>query len=135
MQNNQIDWDEVTKLNQIFSGFSQEFLSKKPCRVHPNEVIEKINNNEKILIVDIRTKYEQGCVGYTLPNSLHIPMNELFQKESIEKLAKYSDYEIVLSCHRGFRTLVATAFLQRIGITNVKSLEGGIVEFALNIKP
>jgi rhodanese-related sulfurtransferase len=135
MKNNQIDFEEVTKLNQMFSGFSQEFLSQKPCRIHPNEVIEKINNNEKILIVDIRTKYEQSFVGYTLENSLHIPMDELFKKESMEKLAKYSDYEIVLSCHKGFRTLVATAFLQRIGIMNVKSLEGGIAEFALSIKP
>jgi rhodanese-related sulfurtransferase len=62
-------------------------------------------------------------------------MDELFKKESIKKLSEYSNYEIILSCHRGFRTLVATAFLQRVGIINVKSLEGGIAEFALSIKP
>jgi rhodanese-related sulfurtransferase len=132
---NQIDWKEVEVLNEMFQGFSQEFLSQKPCRIHPNEVIEKINNNEKILIIDIRTKYEQSFVGYTLKNSLHIPMDKLFKRESIEKLAEYSDYEIILSCHRGFRTLVATAFLQRIGFKNIKSLEGGIAEFAMSIKP
>jgi len=131
----QIDWKEVEILNEMFKGFSQEFLNQKPCRIHPDKVIEQINNNEKVLVVDIRTEYEQSFVSYELKNSLHIPMDKLFKKESIDKLLEYSDYEIVLSCHRGFRTLVATAFLQRIGFRNVKSLEGGIAEFAMSVKP
>jgi len=132
---NQIDFKEIEILNEMFKGFSQEYLSKQPCRIHPNEVIEKIKNNEKILIVDLRTKYEQSFVGYTFKNSLHIPMDRIFKKESIEKLLEYSDYEIILSCHRGFRSLVVAAFLQRVGLRNVKSLEGGIAEMAISIKP
>jgi rhodanese-related sulfurtransferase len=131
---NQIDWKEVEVLNEVFKGFSQEFLSQKPCRVHSDEVIKKINNNEKVLILDIRSEYEQSFVGYVLQNSLHIPIDKLFKKESIEKLIEYSDYEIILSCHRGFKALVATAFLQRIGFKNVKSLEGGIAEFVMSVK-
>jgi len=130
-----IDYKEVEILNEVFSGFAPEFLKQIPCRIKPEEVINKINNNEKIVIIDIRTDKEERFVGFTTPNSLHIPLEKLFTKEGIDKLLEYNDYEIVLSCYTGSRSLIATAFLQRIGLKNVKSLEGGIVHFAMNIKP
>ena len=131
----QIDWEDAGRINEIFSNFTQEYLSDKPCRISPETVIEMIEKGEKVLILDIRTDYEKELVGYTLKNSLHIPMGRLFRKENIEKLLDYQDHTIVLSCHKGFRSLVATAFLQKIDIMNTKSLEGGIADFALAVHP
>ncbi len=130
-----IDWKEVETLNKMFSNFTEEFLAKKPCQVKPDELINWIEDNKKILIVDIKTPKEVMLVGFTHTDSIHIPMHTLFEKDNLEKLAN-SDYEkIVLVCRSGHRSLIATAFLKRIGFENVFSLEGGIIELVQHIRP
>ena len=128
-----IDLKEVEILNQMFSNFTEEFLAKKPCQIDANTFLEWIEN-EDILVVDIKTPKEVLVVGFTHANSIHIPMHELFQKENIEKLAN-ANKKIVTVCRSGQRSLVATAFLQRIGIKDVFSLQGGIIELVQHIKP
>ncbi len=128
-----IDFKEVEILNQMFSNFTEEFLAKKPCQIDAETFLKWIEN-EDILVVDIKTKKEVLIVGFTHTNSIHIPMHELFQKENIEKLAN-ANKKIVTVCRSGQRSLVATAFLQRIGIKEVFSLQGGIIELVQHIKP
>jgi len=128
-----IDLKEVEILNQMFSNFTEEFLAKKPCQIDAVTFLEWIEN-EDILVVDIKTPKEVLVVGFTHTNSIHIPMHELFKKENIEKLAN-ANKKIVTVCRSGQRSLVATAFLQRIGIKDVFSLQGGIIDLVQHIKP
>jgi len=128
-----IDFKEVEILNQMFSNFTEEFLAKKPCQIDTQTFLEWLEN-EDILVVDIKTKKEVLIVGFTHTNSIHIPMHELFKKENIEKLANINK-KIVTVCRSGHRSLVATAFLQRIGIQQVFSLQGGIIDLVQHIKP
>jgi rhodanese-related sulfurtransferase len=129
-----IDWEEVERLSDFFSYFTEEYLSKTPCRVSPHQLISWIHKGEKVIIVDIRTPTEMGLIGFTYPQTLKIPMNELFKRENIEKLAQYEDYKIVVACRAGVRSLVATAFLRRVGFNNAYSLHGGIIAFAEAVK-
>ena len=129
-----IDKGLLSKINAHFKNFNHEYLSKKPCRIDAKEVIRKIKNNEKILLLDIRTKYETSLLGYKYKDSLNIPLDELFLEENIKKLLSFKDYQIVLTCHSGARTVVATAFLHLLGIDNAFSLEGGISAFASSIE-
>ena len=130
-----IDLNLLNTINEHFKHFDQNFLKTKPCRIKPEEVLQKIKNDEKILFLDIRTEYETSLVGYTYKNSVNIPLNKLFNKENIQKLLEYKDYLIIVSCHSGARTIVATAFLHLLGIENTRSLEGGISAFAESVKP
>lgn len=127
----------LNTINEHFKHFDQDFLRQKPCRISVDKVLEKIKNNEKILIVDIRTEFETQLVGYTYKDSINIPLNKLFEEENIKKLLEYQDkgYELIISCHSGARTIVATAFLHLLGIESAKSLEGGIAAFADAVKP
>ncbi|WP_456488438.1 rhodanese-like domain-containing protein [Caminibacter pacificus] len=130
-----IDLILLEKINEHFKHFDQEFLKKKPCRIKVEEVIEKLNNNQKLLLLDIRTEYETSLIGIKAKNTLNIPLNRLFEKDNIEKLTKFKDHEIIVICHSGARTLIATAFLHLLGFDNAKSLEGGIAAFADAVKP
>ena len=130
-----IDWKEVETLNQMFSNFTEEFLAKKPCQIEAEELLQDIENNKKILIVDIKTQKEVMLIGFTHTDSIHIPMHTLFEKENLEKLANNHYEKIVLVCRSGQRSLVATAFLQRIGFKNIFSLQGGIIELVQHIRP
>ena len=130
-----IDWKEAENLDRYFTKFTREHLSSKPGRISAEGLINMLDNNEKVLILDIRTDYEADLAGYTIKNSIRIPMDRLFRRKNLEKLMEYQDHKIVLSCHSGVRTLVASAFLQRIGFTNTFSLEGGLAAFALAVHP
>ena len=125
----------LDKIHQHFKNFDEEFLKMKPCRIDAQTVIDKLKNNEKVLIVDIRTEGETSLIGYSIPESINIPLHTLFEEANIKKLLEYKEYLIVVSCHTGVRTVVATAFLHLLGIDNAKSLEGGIAQFADSVKP
>jgi len=129
-----IDWSEVEKLKDFFSFFTSDYLAKRPCRVKPHILVDWIKKGEKVLIVDIRTPEETSLIGFTYEKTLKIPMNQIFERENIEKLASYSDYKIVVACRMGLRSLVVTAFLRRIGLNNVYSLDGGIISFAQEVR-
>ena len=121
-----IDWNEVEVLEKFFSNFSAQVLAQHPCRIDVGTLLNWLYSGQKVLILDIRTPNEYRTVKLTLENSLWIPMNELFKRENIKKLTQYGDHKIVVACRSGVRSLVATAFLQRVGFRNVYSLEGGI---------
>jgi rhodanese-related sulfurtransferase len=129
-----VDWKEVENLKGFFSFFTSQYLSKRPCRVKPHTLVEWIKRGEKVTLVDIRTPEEKALIGFTYKNTLDIPMNRIFERENIEKLASLSDHKIVVACRVGLRSLVVTAFLRRVGLGNVYSLEGGIVAFAQEVK-
>ncbi len=130
----QLDWEEIENLKSFFALFTPNFLREKPCRVKADEVVKWIKENQKVVILDIRTPEETSFVGFTYERTLKIPMNELFEEENIKLLSQYGDYKIVVACRSGVRSLVATAFLQRVGFRNVYSLEGGIIAFAEAVK-
>ena len=129
-----VDWKEVENLKGFFSLFTSQYLSKKPCRVKAHTLVEWIKRGEKVTLVDIRTPEEKALIGFTYKDTLDIPMNQIFERENIEKLASLSDHKIVVACRVGLRSLVVTAFLRRVGLENVFSLEGGIVAFAQEVK-
>ena len=129
-----VDWKEVENLRGFFSFFTSQYLSKRPCRVKAHTLVEWIKKGEKVTLVDIRTPEEKALIGFTYKDTLDIPMNQIFERENIEKLASLSDHKIVVACRVGLRSLVVTAFLRRVGLENVYSLEGGIVAFAQEVK-
>ena len=130
-----LDYKEIEVLDGMFSNFTEEFLKQKPCQVNPKQVINWLEDeNEDVLVVDIKTQKEVSIVGFTHADSIHIPMSDLFKKENIDKLLQYQNRKIVIVCKSGFRSLVAAAFLQRVGFKNIFSLRGGIVEFVKEIE-
>ncbi len=92
------------------------------------ELKRKIDNGEKVLLLDVREPYEHEYVN--LGGSL-IPLNQLRQR--FKELD--TDHEIVVYCHRGNRSAFAVNFLLKRGFSNVKNLVGGIDDWAKQIDP
>lgn len=72
-------------------------------------------------IVDVRDAEE--LEGGFIEGSLHIPMDQIATKA--EELMPNKQREVVLYCARGRRSAVAADQLEKMGYSNVKSLEGG----------
>lgn len=81
----------------------------------------RIERGDAFHLVDVREdgEWERGH----LPGATHIGRGVL--ERDIEKLIPDRDADIVLYCGGGFRSVLAADALQRMGYTNVTSMDGG----------
>lgn len=87
-----------------------------------DEVRKKQDAGEKFLLIDVREdhEWEQGRAQ----GSMHVGRGIL--ERDIEKHVPDRNTEIVLYCGGGYRSALAADNLQKMGYTNVFSMEGGI---------
>lgn len=95
--------------------------------ISPRELKQQLNENRSVLLLDVREPHEYDIVH--LEGARLIPLNELPQNVDSLNPAQ----ETVVYCHHGTRSLYATAFLLQNGFANVKNLEGGIDQWAVEI--
>jgi hydroxyacylglutathione hydrolase len=77
-----------------------------------------------VTLIDVRNQSEWSA-GHQ-PHARHIPLGHL-----AERLAEIPrDRPIVVQCQSGARSAIATAHLQRLGLTNVHDLLGGFQRWA-----
>lgn len=114
------EYEEVCEVKPVEKDTEKEEIS-----VH--ELKEKLDNQEKVFLVDVREAYEQEIC--TLGGIL-IPMNQL--RDNIEKIP--TDVPVILYCHHGRRSAMVAKFLrEQFGYTNLSNLEGGINAWAVHI--
>ncbi|MBI3195843.1 MAG: sulfurtransferase [Ignavibacteriae bacterium] len=87
----------------------------------PEEIKKKLDNGEKFVLVDVRedNEWEQGHIV----GAIHVGKGII--ERDIEKIVPDIEAEIVLYCGGGYRTAIAADNLQRMGYTNVISMDGG----------
>jgi len=87
-----------------------------------DEVKARIDRREKFVLVDVREDNEY--VRDHLPGAIHLGKGII--ERDIE--GKYPDLStpLVLYCGGGFRSALAADSLQKMGYTNVLSMDGGI---------
>jgi len=89
----------------------------------PEAFVTKIKKGERVVPLDIRTPAEMSIFTSVLPESLAIPMNELFTAENLARIP--ADTPVVVFCKSGIRATAAGTALRHIGFGNVFILKGG----------
>ncbi|HPF40022.1 MAG TPA: rhodanese-like domain-containing protein [Phycisphaerae bacterium] len=84
-------------------------------------VHERLERDEDFFLVDVREESEYAA-GH-LPRALHLGKGVI--ERDIERSIPKSDAPIVLYCGGGYRSALAAENLQRMGYTNVLSMDGG----------
>jgi rhodanese-related sulfurtransferase len=100
--------------------------AKKRVRETTADAVKaRLNRGEKFVLVDVREDREFGVDH--LPGAVHLGKGVI--ERDIE--GKYPDVntELVLYCGGGFRSAMAADNLQKMGYTNVISMDGGIREW------
>jgi len=90
-----------------------------------DEVKKRMDRGDKFVLVDVREDREFDADH--LPGAVHLGKGVI--ERDIE--GKYPDAktELVLYCGGGFRSAMAADNLQKMGYTNVISMDGGIREW------
>ena len=90
--------------------------------ISPQDVKEKIQQNEDIVLLDVRTEEEfNGPLGH-IDGALLIPLDELPDK--VSQLDSLKQKQIIVYCRSGNRSRYATEFLSEKGFKAVNMLGG-----------
>jgi rhodanese-related sulfurtransferase len=87
-----------------------------------DEVKSRIDRADKFLLVDVREESEYAKDH--LPHAIHLGKGVI--ERDIEARVPDLNTPLVLYCGGGFRSALAADNLQKMGYTNVISMDGGI---------
>ena len=87
-----------------------------------DEVKEKLDKREKFLLIDVREESEWAKDH--LPGAIHVGKGII--ERDIEERVPDVNTPLVLYCGGGFRSALAADNLQKMGYTNVLSMDGGV---------
>lgn len=97
--------------------------SKKHVReTNADEVKAKLDRGKKLILIDVREESE--FAKDHLPGAIHLSRGVI--ERDIEKNAPDINTPLVLYCGGGNRSALAAESLQKMGYTNVLSMDGGI---------
>ncbi len=87
-----------------------------------DEVKKRLDRGDKFMLVDVREESEYAKDH--LPGAIHLGKGVI--ERDIEARVPDLQAEMVLYCGGGFRSALAADNLQKMGYTNVISMDGGI---------
>jgi rhodanese-related sulfurtransferase len=90
-----------------------------------DEIKRRLDRGEKFMVVDVREESE--FAKDHLPGAVHLGKGII--ERDIEARVPDPKTELVLYCGGGFRSALAADNLQKMGYTNVISMDGGIREW------
>ena len=85
------------------------------------DVKRRIDGGENLMLIDVREDNE-WAQGH-LPGALHLGKGII--ERDIEQRVPQTDAKLVLYCGGGFRSALVAESLQKMGYTNVESMDGG----------
>ena len=95
---------------------------KRIREANADDVKAKLDRGEKFLLVDVREESE--FAKDHLPGAVHLSKGVI--ERDIEQRVPDLNTPMVLYCGGGFRSALAADNLQKMGYTNVISMDGGI---------
>jgi rhodanese-related sulfurtransferase len=94
-------------------------VNVRECTV--NDIQERLKRGEQFLLFDVREESEYAD-GH-LPNAKWLGKGII--ERDIESIVPDPDTEMVLYCGGGFRSALAADNLQKMGYSNIISMDGG----------
>jgi len=87
-----------------------------------DDVKARLDRQEKFVLIDVREESEYA--NDHLPGAIHLGKGII--ERDIEERVPDLDTPLVLYCGGGYRSALAADNLQRMGYTNVLSMDGGV---------
>ena len=117
--------------NEIISVGLPNFdrIDSEEGRIFPNELHERLSNNEDIVLLDTRNTYETRLGTFQNSIELGIRTFRAFPEAVANMDESLKDKQIVMFCTGGVRCEKASVIMRDAGFTNVRQLEGGILGY------
>jgi predicted sulfurtransferase len=97
--------------------------------ITPKELYAMYENNEDVIVLDTRNEYETRVGLFENAVDLQLDTFRDFP-DAIEQLPEeYKEKQIVMYCTGGIRCEKASAVMLKAGFSDVKQLEGGVLDY------
>ena len=97
--------------------------------VTPKQLYSMYENNDDVIVLDTRNEYETRVGLFENAVDLQLDTFRDFP-DAIEQLPEeYKDKQIVMYCTGGIRCEKASAVMLKAGFSDVKQLEGGVLDY------
>lgn len=114
----------------VFVGVSEKKEGIVIKQISVQELKQKLDQNEKIILIDCREFDEyEFC---RIQGSVCLPISE-FEKRATKELSPKT--HIVIHCHHGSRSQKACEYLLEKGYQNLTDVRGGIDAWSLHVDP
>ncbi len=99
-----------------------EDAKKRVCETTVDDVKARLDRGEKFTLVDVREESEYAADH--LPGAIHLGKGVI--ERDVETKVPDLNTPVVLYCGGGFRSALAADNLQKMGYTDVISMDGGV---------
>ena len=100
-----------------------------PLEIDAAELAGLRSGPQAYALLDVREPWELAICGFS--EALHVPLGALAGRE--HELPR--DRPLIVFCHRGHRSLLATQYLRRLGLSAAVNLRGGVETYAPEVDP
>jgi rhodanese-related sulfurtransferase len=116
-------------VSEVIETILQAHQADLAMQISPTELAARLQAGEQIPVVDVRSREEWEAV--------HLPQSVFLTQELMQEILTSwpKDREFVFLCHHGVRSLDAAAYFAGHGFTHVRSLEGGIDQWSVQVDP
>ncbi len=99
------------------------------------DLAAKLKTEETFILLDVRELHELNFAKLSDRRLEVAPISRLSREgpDALSEAARMPDAEIYVLCHHGSRSAQVTAWLMQQGWKNVKSVRGGIDEYARKV--
>ena len=125
--------DLAKTFETYFSSFTGAKAGKSMQFITAKSLVEGQKKGDNLFVLDIRTPGETSFYGFNISNSMTVPMNEVFKKETLKKIP--TNLKVIVVCKAGGRATAIATGLRNIGFNNVYVLKNGFAELAKYVSP
>ena len=97
--------------------------------ISPQELYAMYENNEDVIVLDTRNEYETRVGLFENAVDLQLDTFRDFPQAIEELPEEYKEKKIVMYCTGGIRCEKASAVMLKAGFSDVKQLEGGVLDY------
>lgn len=122
-------------------GLMDFVRAAKSCikEIPPSELLEKLKNNEDMLLLDVREhgEFEGGHIkgAHLVPRGILEAVVDPSYPKHMPEMAAARDRQVIVYCATGGRSAMAAAVLQMMGFNNVLNLDGGYTRWVADGMP
>lgn len=111
------------------SVVAQSVVPHSEWDIEPEELLSILKNGSSVFLLDVREEFELAISS--LPGAVNIPLPDL--ENQIDQVPL--EWEVVVFCRNGIRSLEAVEKLRKTGRYRVRHLQGGINAWSEKIDP
>jgi rhodanese-related sulfurtransferase len=127
------DKDLAASYAALFKPVAGATAAKELGLMAPDDYVQQIRSGKGLVTLDIRTPAESQFFAMAGPQSLVIPMDQLFTPDGLARIP--ADKPVVVLCKGGERAVAAGVALRHLGYKNVQVLKGGYQALATYLDP